>query len=1401
MVEQGAIIDFSKYILERTQNFTGREWVFQAINDWLADSEAPRFFLITGEPGSGKTGIAARLHEISSNGKTTSSSDQLPYIKPDFLSAIHFCSARDTYWRDPQTFARSIALQVAQQERYDVFAKALAEKSTDRIHIEAKLENVTAHGQNANITAVRIGNIEIKGAPTEDVFNRLIREPLQALFDEKPNEQVIILVDALDEALVYSGDVNIVSLLADSQNLPKGVRFIITSRKDERVENRFFGSAGLYLSSVQFNEQNQNDISNYVRKRFSNDEKLASKVKDRKQEQLSDLINTITLKADGNFQYITFLLNSISSGYQELEEIDKLPHGLDALYYESLGRLISPGSNDWLNYSSLLGILSVAQESLTQVQLQNYTRLSESIIWTSLGKLQQFIEETDNGANEKSELVYRLYHQSFVDFLGRQSLIIENKRLRNSYYLLAEEGHKRIVDYYHAGSSWDKIDWSKVDNYGLLYLSRHLYSLKDVKANGTNVYPQELYGLICKPFMQDKLQRFGSHMSFASDIELAIETARSEQPPNLSQVVRMNLIIFTIQILVNETPPQALSALTLIGKETKAIGFSALIANRSTKRIEAYIYIVQALLHRQEIDKAIAVIVKLLHENDDNSLIKFYLTRLAPFIAQVQELDQLVKVAKAIATDKSREYWWILSNVALELLFKDKNKEVFEVVDRIEDLNARARVLGIIAQIFSRRDRTEKARQIINQLLELVKSTEDNNNNILSKAQTLSDAAAALVQIGEKEKVIDIVKQMQAMTGRIIKEQDKGTILSLLAPVLAQANKYTDTLKVSRQVQRIAEGIEDESIRENMLNRIVVALDLIDEHEKAVRVANLTKYHTDISKVGGLTHQGGYSRYNGKYVTVKPEDLDQVSIISTWEPWMPGSVKFVRWDDQVDYHNIGYLDQRDDIEKALAKAENSGELYKTNVLSSIAELLFLRRQRNSFFSSALSLKESIAHRMEKIAETISNGQYRSKALAAVALAFAIENMDSKAEEIANKALKVSAEYEYRLDLGSKEQTLAAFAKSLAQYQEFDEAHKVADQIKNNWEKAKVMKVIVRELAKTKRQQDKAEKVANQILSMAKETADNSSVEAIAIEALTWAGKVEQAQEMLQNIGLTTKVDLLIDMALALAELGKNNQSVKLAKVAQTSIISHKLEGLEKVAKAFAKANDFVRALKTIKKIESKELQIRALIDTACALIEAGNKQKAKEIADQAWSTSVEFASTDTVRNNQSIPTPKLPVDSLAWAEVRCLADCLDNLDKRWEPNSTVQAIFPQIMRPQFEEILNTFDQKMSEKGSAITRWELGSLPYMAYILTISGQVERALSLFIKTLILIHDKPLKEDINNPLGEPGYLRASKLNATFMVLAGYTPLIATIDQGRTLWKIYETIVELEGWWSVYG
>ncbi|MCZ7567095.1 MAG: hypothetical protein M5U01_00660 [Ardenticatenaceae bacterium] len=53
-------IDVTKLIAGRTQDFTGRAWVFRRRNAWL-ETGTSRVFLLAGGPGTGKSALAARV--------------------------------------------------------------------------------------------------------------------------------------------------------------------------------------------------------------------------------------------------------------------------------------------------------------------------------------------------------------------------------------------------------------------------------------------------------------------------------------------------------------------------------------------------------------------------------------------------------------------------------------------------------------------------------------------------------------------------------------------------------------------------------------------------------------------------------------------------------------------------------------------------------------------------------------------------------------------------------------------------------------------------------------------------------------------------------------------------------------------------------------------------------------------------------------------------------------------------------------------------------------------------------------------------------------------------------------------------------------------------------------------
>jgi hypothetical protein len=53
-------IAFTSDIARLTENFTGRQWVFDDIDRWLRESDE-RFFILIGEPRVGKSAIAPLL--------------------------------------------------------------------------------------------------------------------------------------------------------------------------------------------------------------------------------------------------------------------------------------------------------------------------------------------------------------------------------------------------------------------------------------------------------------------------------------------------------------------------------------------------------------------------------------------------------------------------------------------------------------------------------------------------------------------------------------------------------------------------------------------------------------------------------------------------------------------------------------------------------------------------------------------------------------------------------------------------------------------------------------------------------------------------------------------------------------------------------------------------------------------------------------------------------------------------------------------------------------------------------------------------------------------------------------------------------------------------------------------
>ena len=258
-------IDFSRTIERLAEGFTGREWLFTKLDHWLQQEDGEKFYLLTGEPGVGKSAIAARLTQRWAHDKP----------EPGPLAAYHFCRAGDVETVRPGRVLRSLATQLGRTLPH--YGEALKEV-LDQVHVRIDVNINIDRLSNSQVTGIYVENL--KDLDPREEFRLLIQAPLTALskiyttLGETPPALKVFLIDSLDEAATTTGQENMVTLLASlyqaRETLPPWVRFLLTARPDRSVLNQF-----LPLQSQKIEEleaKNLSDIQRYVQGRI--DEQL-----------------------------------------------------------------------------------------------------------------------------------------------------------------------------------------------------------------------------------------------------------------------------------------------------------------------------------------------------------------------------------------------------------------------------------------------------------------------------------------------------------------------------------------------------------------------------------------------------------------------------------------------------------------------------------------------------------------------------------------------------------------------------------------------------------------------------------------------------------------------------------------------------------------------------------------------------------------------------------------------------------------------------------------------------------------------------------------------------------------------------------------------------------------------
>ncbi len=383
--------EFQQVILEKSQNFIGREFIFTAISDFLHCHKCG-YFTIVGVPGSGKSAILAKY--VTEN--------------PDVV----YYNAQVEGKNRAEEFLTDVCQQIIETRR-------------QMLQVEKP-----AHSAGENFTSLQ----DLPDNAREGSW--FLSFLLQKISDRlEQHQRLIIAIDALD-AIHRSSQPLGTNLFYLSRYLPDGVYFILTRRPFLREQSGLLiETPSRILDLSEYPQENQEDVQAYIRRNltllFHNRKcrDFAGKVSTSHNINEEEFIARLITKSENNFMYLHHILNAMFQGsryvnavnlFSEPFQVDRIPSGLEA-YYQQHWQNIKGG-----------GLSNIAVKVLRVLtSAENGGKMSAKAIAQILDEDEYDVEELVENwfdflqqQRVGRETCYSLYHSDFRVWLAEQISIL-----------------------------------------------------------------------------------------------------------------------------------------------------------------------------------------------------------------------------------------------------------------------------------------------------------------------------------------------------------------------------------------------------------------------------------------------------------------------------------------------------------------------------------------------------------------------------------------------------------------------------------------------------------------------------------------------------------------------------------------------------------------------------------------------------------------------------------------------------------------------------------------------------------------------------------------------------------------------------------------------------------------
>ena len=293
-----------------------RRWFFDDFDKWFRDPGDSRAYVLLGDPGGGKSGMAGVMAQRMT--------------KAGHLGAAYFCRHNDDTRNNPRYLLGTVAHQL-----YDCNTQY----------------KVMIGGEDG--VKMLLGNSKLG---VRELFTKLLQEPLSKC--SPCDQRKLVIIDALDETEYESREDFLDLIMHRFPLVPEWLVFFITSRPEETVQfrlNKYNPCIKICAgSSAHFNvyQQHERDIKLFLEKRvdFS---------------RLSYSVEDITKMCNGLFLY-AFYISTILNDPVHSGKIDQLsdlfPGDIDSFFFQNFKRVFDKVGADL--YWKLFGCAIVAPSPL-----------------------------------------------------------------------------------------------------------------------------------------------------------------------------------------------------------------------------------------------------------------------------------------------------------------------------------------------------------------------------------------------------------------------------------------------------------------------------------------------------------------------------------------------------------------------------------------------------------------------------------------------------------------------------------------------------------------------------------------------------------------------------------------------------------------------------------------------------------------------------------------------------------------------------------------------------------------------------------------------------------------------------------------------------------------------------